>query len=217
MLHHQTAQNSSVQPRWAWQTWRGPAQLCCGAGERQWCVLGGARCLVPYFSCMSPNSQLHTSVPLQHQAILSKLSLASWEMLGLPGEGMREPCLEEPGMGSPPGCHGVLLKRRAPFSPGWCLPTSTVAPGAQGGQHHQVVSHMGERCQFCSPLSSIEILKQTVTKQVNLPLAWQSCPWQPGSWEESTEDMSSMCNPQVKQSQTGLLDLFRERSLSFQA
>lgn len=97
---------------------------------------------------------------------------------------------------------------------------SALALGAQGGQHRQVVSHMGERCQLCSPLSSTEILKQTVnlTKQVNLtPLAWQLCPWQPGSWEESTEDRSSMCNHQVKQSQIGLLYLFCERSLSFQA
>lgn len=83
-----------------------------------------------------------------------------------------------------------------------------------------MVSHMGERCQLCSPLSSTEILKQTVnlTKQVNLtPLAWQLCPWQPGSWEESTEDRFSTCNHQVKQSQIGLLYLFCERSLSFQA
>lgn len=143
MLHHQTAQNSSVQPRWAWQTWRGPVQLCCGAGERQWCVLGEARCLVLYFSCMSPNSQLHTSVPLQHQAILSKLSLASWEMLGLPGEGMRELCLEEPGMGSPPGCltgslaeaQGAFLSRLVPAH----IHTGTQCPGrpaSSGGVSH---------------------------------------------------------------------------------
>lgn len=73
-------------------------------------------------------------------------------------------------MGTPPGyLTGALLKHRAPFSPGWCLPTSTLALSAREGH---VVSHMGERCQFCSLMSSTEILKQTVTKQVNLtPLA----------------------------------------------
>lgn len=133
-------------------------------------------------------------------------------------------CLEkaggEPRMGTPPGyLTGALLEHGGgPFPPGSCLPTSALALAAQGGQHCQVVSHMGERCQFCSLLSSTGILKQTVTKQVNLtPLAWQLCPWQPGSWEESTEDRFSTCNHQVKQSQVGLLYLFCERSLSFQA
>lgn len=102
-----------------------------------------------------------------------------------------------------------------PFSPGWCLATSTLALGAQGSQHRQVVSHVGVWSQFCSP---VEILKQTVTKQVNLtPLAWQLCPWQPGFWEESTEDMTSIYDHQIKKSQAGLLCLLCERSLSFQA
>lgn len=81
-------------------------------------------------------------------------------------------------MEMPPGyLTGALLEPRVPFSPGWCLPTSALAFGAQGGQHRPVVSHMGERCRFCSLLSSTEILKQTVTKQVNLTLlAWQLCP-----------------------------------------
>lgn len=71
--------------------------------ERVVCVLGGAKCVVPHFSCMSPNSQLHTPVPHQHQAILSRLSPASWEMLGLPGEGRREPLFRGTRIGAPLG------------------------------------------------------------------------------------------------------------------
>lgn len=121
---------------------------------------------------------------------------------------------EDSGDGDPSrlSFQGSVLK---PFSSGWCLATSALALGAQGGQHRQVVSNMGVWCQFCSP---VEILKQTVTKQVDLtPLACQLCPWQPGFWEESTEDMTAIYNHQIKQSQAGLLCLLCEWSLSFQA
>lgn len=90
-------------------TWRGPTQLCRTAGGREWalrgwCVLGGAKCVVPHFSCMSPNSQLHTPVPHQEPWPFSpgclQLPSRSWVCLE---KARGNPCLEKLGMEIPPG------------------------------------------------------------------------------------------------------------------
>lgn len=70
----------------------GPERVVCAG----WGQVPGAP-----FHCMSPNSQLHTPVPHQHQAILSRLSPAPQEMLGLPGEGRRELLFRGTGGGEP--------------------------------------------------------------------------------------------------------------------
>lgn len=156
-------------------------------------------CPARRFSCMSTN-------PSSILRFLTRAGPISPGCLQPPGrcrvclgKAGGNPYLQELGAGSSPGwLTGALCWSTGRlFSMSVPAHTRAGALSARGGQHGRGLSHTGEKWQFCSPLSSVEILKQAGRKQVNLsPLAWL-CPWQPGSQAGSPEkDRPSECNHQ---------------------
>lgn len=139
----------------------GPERVVCAGWGQMYCApfqLHESKLTAPY-SSSSPGTM----------AILSRLSPASQEMLGLLGEGRKEPLFRETEWGSLQATLLGLCAEAQGTSFQVCpCPHPCWHSVPQRGQHYRVLSHMGERCQFCCILSSIEILKQTVTKQVNL-------------------------------------------------